>query len=109
MPDPLRESRMIITQPLYTTPKQSLDTVPNSGAQNHHGSKKTNKPIGLKKSTKPIDTSALNFLDKNIQNLKDFVKSKKIDEEINSYIGFVTDMLKNQCQQFYMSGQNWKN
>lgn len=50
-----------------------------------------------------------NFLDKNINNLKDFMKSKKIDEDISSYIGFVIDMLKKECQQFMISGQNWKN
>jgi chromosome segregation ATPase len=40
--------------------------------------------------------------------LKDFIKSKKVDEEISSYIGFVIDMLKKECQQFYISGKNWQ-
>jgi hypothetical protein len=57
---------------------------------------------GAKKG--PID-----FLEKNIRNLRDFMNCKSVDEEISSYIGFVIDMLKKECTQFFLSGQNWKN
>ena len=39
-----------------------------------------------------------NVLEINIRNLKDFIKTKKVDEEVGSYIGFVIDILQKECQ-----------
>jgi len=51
----------------------------------------------LSESNDNQDKGPINFLEKNIKNLKAFIKTKTIDEEISSYIGFVMDMLKKEC------------
>lgn len=47
-----------------------------------------------------------NVLEINIRNLKDFIKTKEVDEEVGSYIGFVIDILQKECRQLFASDQN---
>ena len=44
-----------------------------------------------------------NVLEINIRNLKEFIKTKEVDEEVGSYIGFVIDILQKECQQLFAS------
>jgi len=46
-----------------------------------------------------------NVLEINIRNMKEFIKTKKVDEEVGSYIGFVIDILQKECQQLFWSDQ----
>lgn len=46
-----------------------------------------------------------NVLEINIRNMKEFIKTKKVDEEVGSYIGFVIDILQKECQQLFASDQ----
>lgn len=49
-----------------------------------------------------------NVLEINIRNLKEFIKTKKVDDEVGSYIGFVIDILQKECKQLFSSSRENK-